>query len=131
MARTFAFWSLIAFAFFGAGFLRNQLASYVDALRRPIGGFVIPIISVEVTGALLIAAVVFAGCALLIWRWERKPKTVELLTETEIELRKTTWPTMPEVVNSSIVVIVCVLFLMGFLAGVDWFFGRIFRNILL
>ena len=35
-----------------------------------------------------------------------------------------TWPTIPEAVNSSLVVIACVLFLMAFLAGADFVLGR-------
>jgi len=69
----------------------------------------------------------------LLWtlrRWEQKPKIADLLIETESEMRKVTWPSMPEAVNSSIVVIVCVAFLMAFLAGADWFLGRIATQVL-
>lgn len=131
LARTFAFWALVFFAFFGATFLRTQLASRVESLREPLGGLSIPIVSVDVSGAFVIATIFFVGSAVLIWRWQQKPKVANLLIDTEAELKKVTWPTMPEVVNSSIVVIICVLFLMGFLAGVDWFFGRVFSFVLL
>jgi preprotein translocase SecE subunit len=131
LARTFAFWALVFFAYFAASFLRTQLASHVAALATPIGGLRIPIIAVDVSGAFLISAALFAGLVALIWRWQTRPKVANLLVETESEMRKVTWPTTPEVVNASIVVIVCVLFLMGFLAGVDWFFGRVFQFVLL
>jgi preprotein translocase SecE subunit len=39
-------------------------------------------------------------------------------------MRKVTWPSLPEAVNSSVVVIVCVVFLMAFLAGADWLLGQ-------
>ncbi len=131
MARTFAFWSFVFFAFFGASFLHTQLSSRVQALREPLGGLKIPIIGVDVNGSFLLATILFAGLVLLIYRWQQKPKVADLLTDTENELKKVTWPTMPEVINSSIVVVICVVILMGFLAGSDWFLGRVFRAILL
>jgi preprotein translocase SecE subunit len=39
-------------------------------------------------------------------------------------MRKVTWPTFAEALNSSVVVIVCVVFLMAFLAGADWVLGQ-------
>jgi preprotein translocase SecE subunit len=42
-------------------------------------------------------------------------------------LRKVTWPTGQEVGNSSVVVILSVLFLMGFLAASDYFFGALMK----
>lgn len=131
MARAFAFWSFVFFAYFGSSFLHTQLSSRVEALREPLGGLVLPIVSVDVNGAFLISLILFCGLVLLIYRWQQKPKVADLLTETEGELKKVTWPTMPEVINSSIVVVVFVLTVMGFLAGVDWFLGRFFRVILL
>lgn len=38
---------------------------------------------------------------------------------------------MDNLINSTLVVVAVVLFLMGYLAAVDWFFGRVFRNILI
>jgi len=35
-----------------------------------------------------------------------------------------TWPTIEEAINGSIVVVICVLFLMAYLAGADWLLGR-------
>jgi hypothetical protein len=37
----------------------------------------------------------------------------------------------PEAVNSSIVVIICVAFLMAYLAGADWFLGRLATQVLI
>ena len=40
------------------------------------------------------------------------------------ELRKVVWPTRPMVVNYFFVVLVFVLFMMAFVAGLDYAFGR-------
>jgi len=66
----------------------------------------------------------------LLFRWHQTPKLADLLIETESELQKVTWAKMPEVVNSSIVVIGFVLFLMAFLAGSDVILSRISDYIL-
>ena len=67
---------------------------------------------------------VLAAAWYFLYRWQQTPKVADLLIETEAELRKVTWPTMSEAINSSIVVIACVVFLMAFLAGADWLLGR-------
>ena len=55
----------------------------------------------------------------------------DLLIETESELRKTTWPTMDEVINSSIVVVVTVLVLGAFLALADSVLARVMAYFIL
>ena len=63
---------------------------------------------------------------------EEEPQAFcHLLIETEQELRKVTWPTIDEAVDSSLVVAGTVMFLMTFMAGADWFLGRLARRILL
>ena len=130
MARMAVFWVLSVLLFYGAYSLHAELTGRFAALARPlIASFPkIPILGIGVTGAFLIALVFFAGTWFLLYRWVESPKTAELLIETESELRKVTWPSGREVINSSIVVIVFVLFLMGFLAGADWFLARIMNR---
>lgn len=43
----------------------------------------------------------------------------EILIETEQELRKVNWPTMDRVMNSSVVVVICVIIFAGLLFGAD------------
>jgi preprotein translocase subunit SecE len=79
----------------------------------------------------LIATVVFAASMILLFRWTESPKIADSLIDTESELRKVTWPTLPEAMRSSVVVIICVLVLMVILAGADLLLGRIVSNLLL
>ena len=132
MARMAAFWTLAVLAFYGCASLNEVLAGRVRALAEPmIEGFPrVPVLGVHLTPAFLIAAVVFAATLFLLYRWLERPKSADLLIETEQELRKVTWPTMQEVITSSLVVIAFVLFLMGFLAVADWFLARVTRVIL-
>ena len=130
MARMAVFWSIAILIFWGCRSLNLQLAEWFPALRKPIGGVVIPVLGIDLSPSFLIATAVFALGIFALWRWTETPKIADLMIETELELRKVTWPTMPEVVNSSIVVIVCVVVLMAFLAGSDLLLGRIAKALL-
>ncbi|HED65246.1 MAG TPA: preprotein translocase subunit SecE [Planctomycetes bacterium] len=99
-------------------------------MRTPIAGIRIPVISVDLSPAFLISSIVCVVGVYLIHRWQEKPKVADLLINTEAELRKVTWPTMEEVINSSLVVIVFVLFLGVFLAFADFLLARVVRVLL-
>ena len=129
LARMAAFWLLTLLCFFGSNFLFEQLITS-ETLREPIGGMRIPVISVDVSPAFLISSIVCVVSVFFVYRWEQKPKVADLLIDTEAELRKVTWPTMEEVINSSMVVIVFVLFLGVFLAFADLVLTRIVRVLL-
>ena len=125
MARMVAFWTLALLVFYGCVSLNTELASrFPDNLGRAIGGTRIPLLGIDLTPAFLVSLVVFSGALILLYRWQQAPKTADLLIDTESELRKVTWPTLNEAINSSVIVIVCVAFLMAFLAGSDWVLGR-------
>lgn len=127
LARLAVFWALGILLFYGCVSLYRTLSpAFGGGLSKPFMPTFksIPVIGLPLNPALLITAVVLAGAWYLLHRWQQTPKVADLLIETEAELRKVTWPTIPEAVNSSIVVIVCVIFLMGFLAGADWLLGR-------
>ena len=130
LARMFAFWSLALLLLFGCNFA-NGLMVGVDALRDPISGLSIPIIGVDLSGAFLISLGIFLIGIVVLIRWQQKPKVADLLIDTEAELRKVTWPSMQEVINSSAVVIVFVTLLFGFLALTDWFLARVMRYLVL
>ena len=127
IARLAAFWSLAILILYGCTSLYAELSSRFDGLLgRPLLASLqkIPVLGLKLSPALLITALVLGAALYFLHRWQNTPKMADLLIDTEAELRKVTWPTFPEAVNSSIIVIVCVLFLMGFLAGADWMLGR-------
>lgn len=124
MARMAAYWSLAILIFYGCHSLHNELNGRFASLKADLLGSPIPIIGVTFNGALIITGLLLAVALTTLYRWQQKPKVADLLIDTESELKKVTWPTMPEAINSSIVVLVTVLFLMAFLAGTDWVLGR-------
>jgi len=127
LARLVAYWSLAALVFYGCVSLRATLSSaFGGVLSKPLipGMPQVPVLGLKLNAALLITAVVLFTSWYFLYRWQQKPKVADLLIETESELRKVTWPTVSEAVNSSLIVIACVAFLMAFLAGADFLLGR-------
>jgi len=127
LARLAVFWSLAIILCYGCVSLYHTLSpAFGGSLSHPFSENLksIPVIGLPVNPATLITAVVLGAAWYGLYRWQHTPKVADLLIETETELRKVTWPTVPEAVNSSIVVIVCVILLMGFLAGADWLLGQ-------
>lgn len=131
MARMAAYWSLAILLFYGCHSLHRELNGRFESLSKDLVGSPIPILGVTVNGALLIAAVILIGGLTLLYRWQQTPKVADLLIDTETELKKVTWPTLPEAINSSVVVMVTVAVLMAFLAGADWVLGKWSTYILL
>ena len=54
----------------------------------------------------------------------------EYVREVRAELRKVAWPTKSEVINYTIVVLVTVLLLTGFVFALDYVFGELIFNLL-
>ncbi len=129
LARMAAFWSLTLFVLFGCTFLYGILIQY-DSMATEITESRIPIVSVDLNWAFLISFSVFAVGVVLLLRWQQRPKVADLLIDTEAELRKVIWPTGQEVMNSSMVVLVCVLLIGAFLALADLFLARIMKVII-
>jgi preprotein translocase SecE subunit len=124
MARMAAFWSLAILFVYGCVSLHEELSTRSTALAQPLGGIRIPILGLDLSPALLIAVILAAGALTLLYRLLERPKNADLLIDTESELRKVTWPTLQDSINSSMVVLVTVVVLMAFLAGSDYVLGR-------
>ena len=132
-ARMVAFWTLVGLLIYGSNSFLNELViTFPSVLGRPFGyvegqaksGIHVPVLGAALSPAFLITGLLFCGGAFLIYRWMDRPKNADLLIETESELRKVNWPTFPESLDSSVIVIVTVLVLMLFLSGSDWVLGR-------
>ncbi|MDB2576809.1 preprotein translocase subunit SecE [Planctomycetota bacterium] len=132
LARMTTFWSLAVLLAYGCIRMRAELTGkFPDSIGSSLSdGLVIPLVNLPLSPA-LIASV--AALVVGLWFLNRtldRPKNADLLIETESELRKVTWPTVDETVDGSVVVIVVVLFLMGFMAAADFVLGRGFTYIL-
>ena len=56
---------------------------------------------------------------------EERTKPLEFVREVRGELRKVAWPTRPEVINYSIIVLVAVVLLTAYVAALDYGFGEV------
>jgi len=120
-----AFWALALLILYGCRSLYITLPGWSAGLGTPLvaGMQKLPLLSLNFNWALIIAALLLAAAWIALYRWQQTPKVADLLIDTEIELTKVTWPTVSDAVNSSLVVVGVVLFLMAFLAGMDAMLG--------
>jgi preprotein translocase SecE subunit len=129
MARMTAFWSGTIFLFYGCVSLLRELTTDFfglgDTLAQPIGGVSVPVLGMDLSPALLIVTALFAFGVFLFNRWLERPKQADTLIDTESEMKKVTWPSLPETMSGSITVIMTVLILMTILAVFDWALGNI------
>jgi preprotein translocase subunit SecE len=56
---------------------------------------------------------------------EERTTPVQFVREVRGELRKVAWPTRPEVINYSIIVLVAVVLLTAYVAALDYGFGEV------
>lgn len=125
LARMAAYWSLALLILYGCQSFYAILPTWNAKLGEPFSASVrkLPILGWNLSPALLISGLLLAAAWYVLYRWQQTPKVADLLIETETELTKVTWPTMGDAVNSSLVVVAVVLFLMSFLAGSDALLG--------
>ncbi|MFQ5861769.1 MAG: preprotein translocase subunit SecE [Candidatus Brocadiales bacterium] len=110
-------------------------------LPRLYPGAEVPLVGIKLTWGFVSAAVFFLVCVALIAIFTtgcetglrrldtNSRKTVEFLIDTQGELQKVAWPTRPELVGSTGVVIILLVILGVYIFGVDWVITRIMKFI--
>jgi preprotein translocase SecE subunit len=106
-ARYLAAASIGALAIYGFYSLYNYLN--VGNLRSPI--VEIPGVDLDVNVPLLISFGLFLIVAITLFTLLNKPKIADFLIETELEMKKISWPGRSELVGSSTIVVVTVVIL--------------------
>ena len=115
---------IAALLLFGCDGLYYWSLNQGEFFEQAIGGLVIPLVDLKINGALILALVVFITGVLVVSHFMGRPKTADLLIETETELQKVTWPSWTETVNASIVVI----FTTVLMAALLFFFDFLLRK---
>jgi preprotein translocase SecE subunit len=100
-----------------------------DWAVNPLMSGQIPILNIPINPALIIAMGVFFGGEWAAIRLLNSPKLGTLLIETETEMKKVTWPSWNDSFNSSVVVLIAVVFFMIFLGFADVILNFIFSKI--
>lgn len=95
---------------------------------RPLA--TIPFFDFEITTGMIFSSVLFVVIMFFIYLWIlNKPKTADFLIDTEIELKKVSWPPRQQHIGSSVAVIISVIILGIFLLIVDSVLKQIMRLI--
>jgi len=89
----------------------------------------LPFVGVPLSWKFLICVGVFAGLLWLARMYMTRPTTVDMLIETELEMKKVSWPTFDESLNATWVVILVTVTLTVALFFFDFVLGSFFRFI--
>ncbi|MEO0480770.1 MAG: preprotein translocase subunit SecE [Planctomycetota bacterium] len=115
-ARMASFWAL--FLLLAYGCLDGMVVTLRDWFDAGDPWAELPLVG-DIDLAKVISIGVLLAGGLLISRTLNRPKTADLLIDTENELKKVTWPTPNETWVGSVAVIVTVLVMLFFLFGSD------------
>ena len=89
----------------------------------------LPLLGVPLSWKLLFCIALFFGLLWLVRRYLRRPSTVDTLIETELELKKVSWPTRDESMNATWVVVLVTVLMTVTLSVFDGLLGALFRMI--
>jgi len=127
ITRGVAFWLSMAMNYYGCRTLYYFLSW--EWAKNPLIENKIPIINLPLNIALILSVVIFIVLVLSMVKIVNAVKFGNLLIETETEMKKVTWPSFSESFNSSIVVLIAVIFFLIYLyiadIGLELFFRRI------
>ena len=123
-ARGTAFWTLAGFAFL-AGRRFFLFAQRWQSSRKVLAEQ-IPVIGVPLTPGFLMGIGVVAIALFGVWKLVNAPKIADLLIDTELEMKKVTWPSFDESRKAAMVVVLCVAVMVLFLTISDVALERIF-----
>jgi preprotein translocase SecE subunit len=127
MARGVLFWLCTALIYYGCQTLYYFL--HWSWAQTKLIQENIPILDIPLNPALIIALVLFIAIEFFLIKTINRPKLGNLLIETETEMKKVTWPSWGDSFNSSIVVLIAVIFFMGFLFLTNIVLTFIFRKV--
>ena len=126
-ARNVTFYTLAVLSWYGASSLHAFFGRFDWSLTSL--GFSIPVVHIAVSPGFLIATLFFVAGLYGARFAVNHPKSADLLIDTEGEMRRVTWPSWPETLNGSIVVIITVVALLLVLAGADMVLSRFFEHV--
>lgn len=129
IARATAFWSLAGFAYLAARrfYLWSQRW---DFFEKDLLGTEIPVLAFPLTPGFIGAVAIFL---LAVWgtmKLLNAPKAANLLIDTELEMKKVTWPSFDEARKASFVVIVCVAVMFVFMTLSDFGLEKLFFKLI-
>ncbi|MHC4549168.1 MAG: preprotein translocase subunit SecE [Planctomycetota bacterium] len=130
LARLTTWMAVIISLSLGCRELYSWIYAKTDRSLIPLDFFQdLPLVGGPLSYKVLLCTVVFVGLLWLIRRYLLRPQTVDALIETELELKKVSWPTRDESMNATWVVVLVTVLLTVTLSMFDGVLGAIFRMI--
>jgi preprotein translocase subunit SecE len=130
LVRRVAFVTLAALLVWGGTELYGWLQSAQWVRNNRWHDYQIPVVHQYIDPAFVICwVVVITGCVLL-YRALNRARAADFLIETDTEVRKVTWPTWNDAWNSSLIVLIFVVVVTGFIFASDFVINRVMRWIL-
>jgi len=120
-----AFWSL--FLLLGYGLIRPAgLSTVLRGWLRELGGPSLaepwvepfPILRTFDLAMAICLGVLFVG-GLVFYGLLQRPKVADMLIDTDMEMRKVTWPSMSDTWKGAVAVVATVVFMLAYLTGAD------------
>lgn len=129
IARATAFWSLAGFAYLAARrfYLWSQRW---DFFEKDLLGVEIPVLAFPLTPGFVGSLAIFLVATWAILKLLNAPKAANLLIDTELEMKKVTWPSFDEARKASFVVIVCVGVMFVFMTLSDYGLEKLFFKLI-
>jgi len=129
IARATAFWSLAGFAYLAARrfFLWSQRWEFFE---KDLLGVEIPVLAFPLTPGFIGSLLIFLGFTWGILKLLNAPKAADLLIDTELEMKKVTWPSFDEARKASFVVIACVVVMFVFMTLSDYGLEKLFFQLI-
>lgn len=128
-ARQIAFWVLLGLNVYGC-FSLNLWLNRFDSMKESLTDWQLPVLRWTVNPALLVSLTVFVGFWVFLHWYLNRPKSADLLIETEGEMKKVTWPSFGETIDASLVVIGTVVLLGLFVTLFDRLMGVVMNFLL-
>ena len=138
LVRRCAFWALVILFVWGGQSLYTWLFNTFDFAKAlvfesgktPLEGYEVPVLEQRLNWAFFISWAFVFGACFLVFRFLNQEKSADFLIETDVELKKVTWPSWKDAWNSSLIVVVFVVVLTAFLVASDYLLDLIFRQVL-
>jgi len=122
-ARLIAAGCVLALVIYGAWALHDFLIGY-ESLKKVL--FIVPGLDLRVSSAFLISAALFAVFGFLVYYFLTQHKKVcDFLIETEIEMKKVTWPGPGEIWGSTLIVLGTVVVFAFWAVVCDYAFSKL------
>jgi len=126
-ARLTAAVCLLVVAFLGCVELYGWIQDTSDKPLLPSEVFKsLPVLNTPLSWKFLLCVAIFVGAAWFVRRLLSKPATVDALIETELEMKKVSWPTREESWNATGVVVLVTLLLTASLFTFDFVLAKFF-----